>query len=245
MPANAHIDLALRPEDVAALGELMRRSVNELNMDVRDVLEWGGHYITRSVGASTKVAPHLRPIVRNPDTRYKTDARRAPFGVMRYKSDGTQYFQPIYRTGEFGKQRFFDKNTMAWYDRSSGSGQWRKLPSGPDLANPEMVVPGIMTDRRRKIGRRGLAKNNWKWMQTNLRNSGTGGVMGVQNTAGVKWQKDGNITSLTLTNFLRYAASALRHGGSAGVELAGARAFSAMRNRFEKRLEKMKSKGWA
>lgn len=134
-------------------------------------------YMARSARRDTPISKKLRPVIRNPNQRWKTDRRVAPWGVMVYSNRtseghsaaeatvGQAFFRPIYRTGEFGKIRFFDKRSMSWFKRDAANpkGKWEKIASGPDVANPEIIVPGIMTDRRRKIGNRGLARRSWMW----------------------------------------------------------------------------------
>jgi len=178
-------------------------------------------YMAQSVAKQTKVSPKLRPIVRNPDTRYKTDKRVAPFGVMRWDREGNQYFKPIYRTGEYGKIRFFDKKSASWFKRDANNpkGKWEKIPSGPDPANPETFMPGIKSDKRRIIGRSGLARRSWFWglndIMANVDMKSF--VPGVSDLTEVLTS---SLCGLVLTNRLRYMMKAVPAGaiGDAAVK---------------------------
>ena len=177
-----------------------------------------------SVAASTKVSKKVRPIVKNPDTRYKTDRRRAPFGVMAYR-DGKQVFRPIYRTGEFGKIRFYDKKSASWFKRDAANpkGRWEKIASGPDPANPDIIVPGIMKDRRRNIWRSGFAKKTWTWAKGKIGSGGTATLMRVPNIAEVRVHRDKDNPGITVINRLNYYDKALK-GGEMAIDSAMARA---------------------
>jgi len=230
---NVNVDAA----SVASLQKQMERARKELGKSRVDAMGQAGYYIARSLGASTKMAPKMRPIVKNPDERYKTDHRRAPFGVFKYDGNGNKRFVPIYRTGEFGQIRFFDKKSMAWFQREKGSkGKWERLPSGPDAANPEVTVPGIKTDKRRVIGRRGLAKQSWKGLQKRTKYGGVVGAMGVNGIASATYGPAK--ISLRLRNELRYIRKAIK-GGESALNNVVARAADAMRGALDKRISQL------
>jgi hypothetical protein len=180
--------------------------------------------------------------VRNPDQRWKTDHRRAPYGVMRYNRDGEQYFKPIYRTGEFGKVRFFDKKSMSWFRHSTAKqGQWEHIPSGQvEGMGPDVAVPGIMTDKRRKIGRRGLAKRSWQLTSRKTTSGGNVHLMDVPAAATIRWSHMKTNPTLTIQNHLRYAGLAFKTKGAHAITSAGERAAGAMRNRIETALGNLK-----
>jgi hypothetical protein len=171
-----------------------------------------GRYIAKSLSGATKIAPKLRPIVKNPDERYKTDARRAPLGVYRYDKNGARVFRPIYRTGEYGKIRFFDRRSFSWFQHAPGDNHWERLPSGPDVANPQAVAPGIMTDKRRVIGRRGLAKKVWTWAATNMTRGGSASFFQVPDVARIAVSGGTHDPTIKINDNLRYATAAMRPG---------------------------------
>jgi hypothetical protein len=169
----------------------------------------------------------------------KTDARRAPFGVFKFRPSGERYFKPIYRTGEYGKIRFFDKKSFSWFQRSKGSNRWESLPSGPDVANPEAVAPGIMSDKRRTIGRRGLAKKVWQWAGTRMANGGTASFFNVPDVASIKVSGGESNPTIRISDNLRYAESALKPGAISSVMEKAARN---MAFNIEKQIEKTVAK---
>lgn len=241
MPSAA-FSVSIPPQDVRALADLMQRARTELHKTMKQSVGWAGYYITRSLSASTKVAPKLRKVVRNPDERWKTDRRRAPYGVMRFAKDGSQYFRPIFRTGEYGKIRFYDKKSMSWFEHFRGDPHWERLPSGPDDAGN--IAPGIMTDKRRNIGRRGLAKKSWQFTSRSMRGGVSAsrpvGVYDVPVTASVRWYGGNDDPTLLIENYLRYINKAFKTSGDQEVRSVTARAADAMRNRIEAELARMK-----
>ena len=223
-------------DDVQAMFRQIERAQKELGKSNLSSIQWAARVLLTSVAASTKVSKKVRPIVRNPDKRYKTDRRRAPFGVMAYR-DGKKVFRPIYRTGEFGGLRFFDKKTVAWYDRSGGSGQWRKIASGPDIANPEIIAPGIMKDKRRNIWRSGFAKKTWTWAKGKIGSGGTVTLMRVPNIAEVKVHRDKDNPGITVTNRLNYFDKALK-GEWMAIDSAMARATRSLDRKIDDQIAK-------
>ena len=229
----------LNQADVSKLFAQMERSSNKLGKSTKSSLQYGARLLCQSIGARTKPTKQKqRPIVRNKKKKGKsrTDGRMADFGVMGYKK-GKETFIPIYRTGEFGKFRFLDKKTMAWFDRSSGSGKWVKISSGPDIANPEIIVPGIKTDKRRKIPHRNLAKKTWGKAKTMITRGGVVSVLGVRNLATVAIETEGRSTSITITNRVRHATDALE-GGSGAISASFAAAASKMEHNLTKAIAK-------
>jgi len=228
-------------EDVRAMWAQIERAQKELGKSMLASIQWATRTMLSSIAASTKVSAKLRPIVSNPDKRYKKDRRRAPFGVYVYRN-GKKIFKPIYRTGEYGKQRFFDKRTVAWYDRSEGSGKWRKIASGPDPANPELIVPGIKTDRRRNIWRSGFAKKTWQWAKGAVGRGGTLTLMRVPNIASVTLHRGADNPGITIRNSLNYWDKATRGGAMAIDTAIGRAARSLQRNIDDKVAKKLAAK---
>jgi hypothetical protein len=240
--ASAAFSVSIPPQDVRNLVDLMQRARTELHKTMRQSVGMAGYYITRSLSASTKVAPKLRKVVRNPDDRWKTDRRRAPYGVMRFAKDGSQYFKPIFKTGEYGKIRFYDKKSMSWFEHFKGDSHWERLPSGPDDAGN--IAPGIMTDKRRKIGRRGLAKKSWQFMSRTMRGGVSAsrplGVYDVPVTARVRWYGGNEDPTLLIENYLRYINKAFKSDGPQNLTDAAQRACNAMRVAIEKNLARVR-----
>ena len=175
--------------------------------------------MAESARAATPQSPKLRKIVRNPDERYKTDARIAPWGVMKYGKDGTQRFQPIYRTGEYGRVRFVDKKTFEVKYINTLTGKVERAERYDQT--PEL---SIATDKRREIRRRGLAKSAWMWglrafgksVKTPQRPmSGAYAVFSIKGAGG-------KTHGYALENRLRYILKIMERGWEARVETAAA-----------------------
>lgn len=224
---NVSTTIQFPEADARALFAQIDRASRSLGQDLWRSLAWAGVYVARSLSAATKIAPKLRPIVENPDKRFKTDHRLAPYGVMRYAPDGmTEYFKPIYRTGEYGMIRFFDKKSSSWYLRGKGfrasgrqRGEWRRIPEQDALGNKALY--SIKTDRRRKIGRRGLAKRAWNWAAGKMYSGGTGSAMGVPNIASIQLGKGQANPFVQISDNLRYAAAAFKTGDNAPEHALG------------------------
>ena len=197
---------AASEKDMADLRAAMDRARDEFGKSDKDVIQWTGIKIAQSLSASTRLGPKLRKIVRNPDERYKTDARRAPWGVFKYGKQG-KYFQPIYRTGEYGRVRFRDKKTLEIK-------YLNKLTGKVHRADTFDQVPGlsIKTDKRRVIGRRGLAKKSWQVLQKRVKSGGTAFAMGVSDVGRVVYRAKRGEGVLTISNHLRYIETALKNG---------------------------------
>ena len=225
------LDIKFPQKDVDDLFAQIRRAEKAIGKSASQSVAWAGAKVCTSIAARTKVAPKLRRIVSNPDKRYKTDRRRAPFGVYTYKK-GAKEFKPIFRTGEYGKFRFYDKDSLSWFERfGENKNQWRKIASGPDIANPEIIVPGIKTDKRRVIGRSGLAKKSWQVLGRAVNRPGGIKVMRVSSGA-IQWRY--NRTYLKISNRLDYAVDALKGDIN---EAIGAAARS-LKKRIDDQIEK-------
>ena len=99
MPVEMTVEASER--DISELSRIMALRAKLLKEDAEKTVGYTAWFIGKAAGAATKVAPKLRPIVKNPNKRAKTDKRFAPFGVMRFRRDGSKYFLPIYRNGIF------------------------------------------------------------------------------------------------------------------------------------------------
>lgn len=232
------VDINFPQNDIDMLFHQINRAEKKLNKSSKDAIAWAGSYLCNSIAARTKQAPKLRRIVRNPDKRYKTDRRRAPFGVYVYKK-GKKVFKPIFRTGEYGKIRFYDKNSASWFERHGPNrNTWRKVASGPDIANPEIIVPGIKRDRRRIIGRRGLAKKTWKALAKLTKRNGYVTTMNVK-SGQLQWSFGG--LSLKISNNLDYARDALKSNINEALNAAAKK----LAYRIDQQIEKKLTRGLA
>jgi len=209
------IDAQIDRASSDAFFRAINRVSDEMGKSTLSAMQWAARQLCTNLAGQTKQVRKntLRPVVQNPDNRWKTDRRRAPFGAMGYK-DGKPHFIPIYKTGEFGKKRFFDKTSQSWLDRSDGSGNWRTIQIGPDIANPELIVPGIMQSPKRRIPHIGLAKKAWRSARSVVGRGGTKGADGVPGIASVFVDRNKHNPSITIRNKLRYARDAFKYGPS-------------------------------
>lgn len=237
------LSLDVSKADTARFAKLISRAQNELGKSPFDAVNWAGYFITRSMAAATKVAPKLRKIVKNPNPRAfnqkggkARDNRRAMYGVNKYDRSGVEYFVPIYRTGEFGKIRFTSKKTAEWLVWNKITGEVHKQQW--ETGTGEFQIAGIMQSKKRIIGRSGLAKQAWKWAQSNTRKGGSATIDGAKNAMQIKWSGKRFNPTLTLENNLRYAIDALKTG-EAGVENVMSKAGDALANRIDAALGKV------
>jgi hypothetical protein len=241
--------------DIEYLVKRMEEFGTLLGKTTKDAVHFASWNVCRTLGASTKVAPKLRPIVKNPmqrlvyDKRYSTkhsnafklvdeslhDTRRGRYGVMRYKPDGTQKFDPIFKGGEFGARIKYisPRKTLM-----KVGGDWVEYKPGTDEASGA-TVPGMKNHPKRIISRSGMAKQSFARLAI-LSKSRTGGsvnkffnVRGSLLTSIVKGK--GADTSITMTNGLRYITSALQ-GGPKDVHTAIRRAGDALGHYIAKTL---------
>ena len=229
--SEAPVSIEFKKVDVSRLFAQMQRAQKELGKDLKQSVKWGGILLMQSLAAQTKVSKKLRPIVKNPDKRYKTDARRAPFGVMRWDKHGKKVFRPVYRTGEFGRVRFLDKKTfeVKYINTLTGTvHRASRYDQTPDLS--------IKTDKRRKIGRRGFAKKTWKWATKSMA-GGTANIMRVMGIADIRWSGGTDNPTVTIINRINYMDKALK-GGLMAVNTAMENAARKMANRIDDRVAK-------
>ena len=235
------IDIAIRPGDIDRFKAAIKSAETQLGKSADQALRWGAVNLMISLAAVTKKSKTMRPIVKNPHPNAKTDGRRAKFGVNRWKPQtGEQYFQPIYRTGEFGKYRFFSKNGV-WFKKPSRAGNhpWEKIEGIPDSGEDEKL-PSIKNSKKRKIGRSGLARKAWKWAQAHMIRGGIGAPLpGVPNLISVKVSSGGNL--IQIDNKIRYATTALQ-GGESRIAESCIRAAASMEKKIALQLSKITKK---
>jgi len=215
--------------EVDRLFAQMQRAQKELGKGLKNSVAWAGSLLMQSLAAQTIVSQKLRPIVSNPDKRHKTDKRFAPFGVFRYDRTGKKYFKPIYRTGEYGRIRFIDKKTAEVKYINTLTGKVHR-------AEQVDQEPGmsIKSDKRRIIGRRGLAKKSWQWAAKHMA-GGIANLMRVPNLASIKWIGGADNPAVKIENDLRYMRFALK-GGYAALNTAAANAARKMAKLIEDRI---------
>jgi hypothetical protein len=211
----------------------MQLASNRLNKSTAETLKWGAALVCKSIGARTKQSPKLRRVVPNPNKRAWRDGRMAKFGVYKYKQ-GKKVFDPIYRGGEFGMIYYKAKNSATILHRDPATGKLVKTTH--EAGTGEFQVPGVEQSKKRIIGRRGLAKKAWKWIERNM-DGGSGSVGDARDIASVRW---GAIVGaeVTITNKLRYISMALK-GGAMAVETAMARAARGMSEAMDRKLKAM------
>jgi hypothetical protein len=225
------VNISFDQGQVRAFNEQMKRAQVDLGKSEAQALKWGGVTLAKSLAGSTRSAPKLRKIVKNPSDGWRTDARKARFGVMRWLR-GKEVFAPIHGTGEYGKYRYVDRRTLRvmQVDRAAGKRAPYEFSSNEEGAQHLAMAK----HRKRIIGRRGLAKAAWRRA---LQGIGGGGSLGVSGSAAtiarraVKVAKryTGRDKFIRVDNNLRYAGSAFVTDGEKAVSLAMARAADSMR----------------
>jgi len=229
--SEAPVSIELKKVDVSRLFAQMQRAQKELGKDLKQSVKWGGILLMQSLAKRTRISKKQRRIVRNPDKRYRTDARRAPFGVMRWDKHGKKVFRPIFRTGEFGRVRFLDKKTfeVKYINTLTGAvHRADRFDQTPDLS--------IKTDKRRNIGRRGFAKKTWQWAGKNM-SGGAANIMRVMGIADIRWSGGTSNPTVTIINRINYMDKALK-GGLMAVNRSIENAARKMANRIDDRVAK-------
>jgi len=223
------ITISMPAADVARVQAQMRRLETEVGKDASDALRFAAWAMARSMAGSTKIAPKLRPIVRNPDKRAGTDARVAPFGMYVFRK-GEKVFKPLRGTGEFGKIRYVDRKTNQVMVRDRITGKTRRETFASGSEGAENI--GLMKDKRRNIGRRGLAKAAWMWGVKALGSGGGNPAPAVAGIAKRNMAVTKRMTGLDMfvkfEDRLRYASLAFKEGEKAPAS-AAARAADNMR----------------
>jgi hypothetical protein len=209
------INIELPERDRAEVGAMVRRFVAFYRGDMGRAVEKTMVRIISALREKTKVSAKIRKIVRNPDPRAKTDARRAPFGVMKYSNKRTprEYFSPIRGTGEYGAAiRYMGRNKVLMRVR----GGWEVFTRA-ELESMNMSSRTIQNHPKRIIGRSGLAKDSWGWMLGQL--GASAALKFTPNNEAVKVTRTttDNDVSITADNKLKYIRAALKPGAISTV----------------------------
>jgi len=243
-PSARAVDFSLEfpQRDVARLMSAMNKAAMLLNKDARDVIAWAGAMVSRSLSASTRIAPKLRPIVKNPNADAGRDLRRAAYGMEAYRK-GKKVFVPLAGT-QFIRRfqgvivdvviRYRDKKTSQIIDWNRNTGErrvWRGMPEGD-----EMSARTVMNDPRRVIRRRGLAQKAWRGLVKFTRRGGRVAVGDVGRAAVARWAGGKANPELHLDNALKYAGAAFRTGDDWPVDGAVQRAARAMEHEINRRV---------
>jgi len=243
-------------KDVRSLFRQIERAQKELGKGVKDSVLWSGKFVADSLAAATKQAPKLRPVVRNKDKRAGRDTRVARYGVHKYRPNGERYFLPLGQTSrgrtkgggmDIGPTiiRYVDKRTSAVIDWDKSTGKrkrvWENVSTAPDVANPELSMPGIMSDPRRQIKRSGLAKQSWKRLSRIINRGGVVHLFRVLASSTEHLRAGGEFLGVRIVNNLKYMDKALGRGRQT-VDGVFARAGDAMANRIDDRVKKMAGK---
>jgi hypothetical protein len=131
-------------------------------------------------------------------------------GIRASNIHGNQYFDPIYKGGEFGQQiKYLSKNTVLL---KMPGGRWQKMNRADLKANNALDI-SMTNHPKTKIGRSGLAKKVWQWCKGHTRSGGQGVVMNMPGLASVQWI-GADRSTLVLKSNLRYAVDALKGKGS-------------------------------
>ena len=224
------LDIEVPQKDIDNLNSAFKRFVEFYGGNVKKAVEKTMVQIIKSLSGSTKVSSKKRPIVKNPDTRYKTDARMAPLGVFKYsqKKNPRKYFSPIRGTGEYGAAiRYLPGNKVLMRVR----GSW-EIFTRQELESMQMGDRTIQNHKKRIIGRSGLAKSSWSWMLGKLGASMAANQSEIKGSVGVTRMNEQagaaqyfGILSENRLNYIRKAFT----GGRQPVSTVLARATNNMR----------------
>jgi len=224
--------------DVAKFQKAMSDFERRTGKSVGDAVRFASYSLAQTLSGQTRKSKKLRKIVKNPDAK---KARLSPLGVMRYHK-GQAKFRPLSRTGEYGKIRYLDKHTsrVKEWDKATGAVKYVTF-SDKTIGNEGGI--SMANDKRRKIGRSGLAKYAWKLASMGLMRGGSGkgaGALGgdvirvAAREMRVRKQLTGNAPEVRFDNHLNYA-------GDAFIGPAGAAISTAMRAAAESMQYKIRS----
>jgi hypothetical protein len=239
MPVD--VQISMDQASASAFFAAVNRDVRENNKTLGASLAWGGRKICESLGAQTPQMKRglLRPVVENPDERWKRDARRAPFGVMKLRQEKEPLFVPIYRTGEYGKVKFFGLDQAKVLVRKSKT-EWSMKPPSEYTShqNIAMKSTSVMTNPKRKIPRGGLAKASWRYLQMKMGRGGFITFEGIPNLGVVEWTGISTNPTLKITNRVSYMQKILK-GGASAVSIAMAAAARGMMGQMDRGIRKL------
>ena len=237
------MQMSLDQASASAFFAAVRRDVSENNRTMGTALGWGGRKICESLGAQTPKMKKglLRPVVQNPNERWKRDARMAPFGVMKLRQDKPPLFVPIYRTGEYGKVKYFGLDGAKVLVRTSQT-TWKMKPVEYYASTMNIAMTGTSVNKSRKriIPRGGLAKSSWRYLQMKMGRGGFIAVHGIPNLGEVSWT--GISTSnptLKITNRVSYMSKILK-GGTSSLSIAMAAAARGMMGQMDRNIRQWK-----
>jgi hypothetical protein len=213
MPVDATIEIDKRQAD--AVMAAIRRNSRETGRGLKSSLAWGGRKIMQSLGARTPIGKATRKVIENPDKRWKTDNRRARFGVMAYSQtkQPNPRFVPIRGTGEYGKIRFKSKTTGEILTRDATTGQVSRL--SVELGKGPNQIPGVMQSPKRKIGRRKFGKKSWRLLSQRIGRGGAVIIDGIPRMGDVTWTGGTADPTVTINNRVTYLHKILQGGASA------------------------------
>jgi len=219
-----------------SLAQQMQRAEKALKKTPKQALQWGAVNLCSTLAGETKQSPKLRKIVPNPHPNAKTDARRAKWGVNKWRvGTGKSYFVPIYKTGEFGGVRFVEKDGREFKSHwGPTKNKWIPIAGIPDTQE-DKNLPSVKNSPKRIIGRRGLAKKCWHSAKKRLFSGGNVYAMGVQNVASVKVGGSTFAPFIKIITNLRYTIEALKHGESS-INNAISNAASSMAKKINDKL---------
>jgi hypothetical protein len=166
------VNVDVPEQDVEALRKTFGRYVAYYRGNLTKAVEKTVVQIIRALSGSTKVSASIRPLIKNPDPRAKTDARRALFGVAKFdnkmkagrvylgRGNPREYFSPLRGTGEYGAAvRYIGRNKVLMRVR----GGWEVFTRA-ELEARSLSSLTLQNHPKRKIGRSGLAKASWSWL---------------------------------------------------------------------------------
>jgi hypothetical protein len=144
-----------------------------------------------------------------------------------------KYFLPLRQTSRGRKAggpgmdigdtiiRYVDKRTSAVIDWDKSTGKrkrvWENFSTMPELANPELSMPGIMSDPRRQIKRSGLAKQSWKRLSRIINRGGVVHLFRVLASSTEHLRAGGEFLGVRIVNNLKYMDKALGRGDQVGA----------------------------
>jgi hypothetical protein len=226
--------------DLKRFQGLLVRAEKELGKSTKQALQWGVITASKSIGASTKVAPKKRKVIKatpkllgiNTKGMTKTDRAimkaniaKAPFGVMMYLKG-----QPVFRQIEklnVKLSTFRSKTTGEMLARDMRTGKVHKLDNWVNTNREAVKDAGEMV----KIRNAGLCKKMWGWLSSNARRSASN-----SNKADINWSSSG--WSVTVRNLLEYAGLAFGGKGMQPVETAMKRASDSIEAKINMALDK-------
>jgi len=141
------VTISMPAADVARVQAQMRRLETEVGKSASDALRFAAWAMARSLAGSTKIAPKMRRVVKNPDGRAGKDGRVAKVGMMVYRGD-RQVFQPLRDASDPRRnirRRGLAKAAWMWGIKALGKGGGAMASGVADIAKRNMAVTKRMT----------------------------------------------------------------------------------------------------